>query len=89
MIHGDTDMAPPPQDAVTFVRLPGGGWVLMFDNHPEAAFTDAAAVGRWWTDNVVAAEQSPVAPITMPSVLEAARPEQRRSVWNLVRGGKA
>lgn len=88
MIHGDIDMAPPPESTLQLTRLRGGGWLLIHDGQSEVAFTNASDMIRWLSENVEPLERTELPePVSLPSVLQAARPEQR-GVWSIFQGGK-
>lgn len=89
MIRELTDMAPPPEDTLTFVRLRGGGWLLLFDGQSEVAFSSARDMIDWLDTHVAPLEVPTADAIQMPTVLEAARPETPRNLWRIFSGGKA
>lgn len=83
----EIDMAPPPEDTLQLVRMRCGGWIVIFDGECQVACSNLRDLTRWLSENLGPLEELEAEAIKMPTVLDAARSDQR-PIWRIFSGGK-
>lgn len=90
MNHGDIDMAPAPPDTFNITRAPGGGWIVSYDGHAEAAFSSASDLAIWLERELGPLDPNHRPAEPLPNVLtEIAQEPPPRRIWHVFAGGKS